>query len=767
MFASLQNKRKLEEATSSKDDVTPVYLLEEIWELVRTSSPDMVAGMVMYLNNRLANKSPVVKQKTCRLIKYICSKGSSEFKRNISKHAASVRELTSYKGEPDPFKGDVPNQRVRDMAKEALDAMFAATDPSYTAAASQTPSLAKRIQGFGSSGETSSVAGGSISSSGQGSGGLSGSSRMMGFGNPKYEPPGGSRDSSSSVVSPKAILGTVVDLANQARAALPQGRSKSFLRTDDGDDSSGEDGNSSSGYSQPRLVTTSGPYGPPSGVTLTSAPVSSGSGAEEERLVDNICTPGGLRAQPDREDLRLFVETAAGLSGQRIAKLLQAKIEGPSWQVALRALCALEAVIQQGSSTSCGEIAVYFQADASGVQRAASSPQASVKQRGSRVLQLLGVSSTSAAGTSSKPSSVPGAAQGGAPDLLGDLLGDSAVPSGQAQGTSGTVDLLGDLLAPPTGSTLAGPPQANTLFGGLDMGGGTAGVAAATPAVQGNLFGGLDFGAAAPASNGSLSNGIAGPDLFGGLSVDSSGPTGLVAGQTSTPSSLNKDFFGGFSVLNASPAAPASTNGVANLLGGLSLDILSPAQQRPTQPTFSGLSAGMSHTQQPAVANFAAQGGLSLGGSASGMGMPGLAQPVQGLSPLYAGTASNVHMTAQNPYPPAQGMGQQGSLPYMQQSLGFQATPGLYPGQPQHGGIGTYATSFPAQGLSGYGASGSVSLGGSGAALHGKTQVGLSLLDGLNDNAAVTKVTSSVAGITSEATFDFVGDHISSLRSQK
>lgn len=50
------------------------------------------------------------------------------------------RELTSYKGEADPFKGDVPNQRVRDMAKEALDAMFAATDPSYSAAF-QTPSL--------------------------------------------------------------------------------------------------------------------------------------------------------------------------------------------------------------------------------------------------------------------------------------------------------------------------------------------------------------------------------------------------------------------------------------------------------------------------------------------------------------------------------------------------------------------------------------------------------------------------------------------------
>ena len=36
------------------------------------------------------------------------------------------RELTHYRGEPDPFKGDAPNQRVRDSAKEAVDSLFGA-----------------------------------------------------------------------------------------------------------------------------------------------------------------------------------------------------------------------------------------------------------------------------------------------------------------------------------------------------------------------------------------------------------------------------------------------------------------------------------------------------------------------------------------------------------------------------------------------------------------------------------------------------------------
>ena len=35
--------------------------------------------------------------------------------------------------------------------------------------------------------------------------------------------------------------------------------------------------------------------------------------------------------------------------------------ETGSWQEVLRALCAVEAVVQQGSTASCGEIAVHFQ----------------------------------------------------------------------------------------------------------------------------------------------------------------------------------------------------------------------------------------------------------------------------------------------------------------------------------------------------------------------------------------------------------------------
>lgn len=52
--------------------------------------------------------------------------------------------------------------------------------------------------------------------------------------------------------------------------------------------------------------------------------------AVQDRTVDGICAVGGLRAQPSREDLRVFVENVASLNGPRVAELLQAKMVRPT-----------------------------------------------------------------------------------------------------------------------------------------------------------------------------------------------------------------------------------------------------------------------------------------------------------------------------------------------------------------------------------------------------------------------------------------------------
>ncbi|KAK9834958.1 hypothetical protein WJX84_004674 [Apatococcus fuscideae] len=472
MFASLQHRRKLDEATSATDDVTPVYLLEEIWQTIQGSGPDISHAYVEGAHKRLSNKSPVVKQKTLRVIKYVCSKGSSDFKRAIAKHATAIRELTHYKGELDPFKGDAPNQKVREYAKDALDAVFSAIDNSYSASASSSSQLQGRIQGFGSSvGESGMPSSGGISSSSGISSnsyapamGSSGTNRYQGFGNPRFEnrPSGGAassaRDTASAWVS--SGISQVKDLVGNKRPGI--------LRDEERSGYSSDEGGMGSTYRVP------GPPPAPTFSSVTAAPTSStADGSEEERLVESICSRGGLRAQPDREALRLFVESLANLSGAKVAQQLQHKIEHGGWQEILRALCALEAVVQQGSSSSCGECAVHFQSDQSCIQAACKSPQVSVRQRALKVMQLVGGDAAAAAPATAAPAPAANGHQQPVADLLGpDPNGPPAASPASAAAPG--PDLLGDLLDPvdQPASATAAPGGMGGLFSGLDIGNG-------------------------------------------------------------------------------------------------------------------------------------------------------------------------------------------------------------------------------------------------------------------------------------------------------
>lgn len=65
-------------------------------------------------------------------------------------------------------------------------------------------------------------------------------------------------------------------------------------------------------------------------VNGVSSAATSGQSGEEARLVDQICTPGGLRAQPTAEDLAVFVDSAGSMSGPVLAERLEDKVVSPA-----------------------------------------------------------------------------------------------------------------------------------------------------------------------------------------------------------------------------------------------------------------------------------------------------------------------------------------------------------------------------------------------------------------------------------------------------
>ena len=70
---------------------------------------------------------------TCRLCQVILLLLSGKpclIHSNIHEPTCSyLRELVSYRGEKDPFKGDSLNQRVRDMAKEIISEVLYVAPP--------------------------------------------------------------------------------------------------------------------------------------------------------------------------------------------------------------------------------------------------------------------------------------------------------------------------------------------------------------------------------------------------------------------------------------------------------------------------------------------------------------------------------------------------------------------------------------------------------------------------------------------------------------
>ena len=128
-------------ATSPDEVPTPGYMYNEVARITHASA-DAATALKDFLLKRLKKDNPHVKAKTLRLIKHCCMQGHGTFKRDMQRHTTEVKECLSYRGTPDALHGDTYNKQVRDMAQEAMAAIFDTTqaDPNVTAG---------RMQGFG------------------------------------------------------------------------------------------------------------------------------------------------------------------------------------------------------------------------------------------------------------------------------------------------------------------------------------------------------------------------------------------------------------------------------------------------------------------------------------------------------------------------------------------------------------------------------------------------------------------------------------------
>lgn len=367
---SYWRSRMIDAVTSDEDKVAPVYKLEELCDLLRSSHVSIVKEFSEFILKRLDNKSPIVKQKALRLIKYAVGKSGSEFRREMQRNSVAVRNLFHYKGYPDPLKGDALNKAVRDTAQETISAIFSEENGSKPAA---PESINRRIEGFG---------------------------------NTSYQVP--------AIDNNKSFLSEVVGIGS---ASIKQGIS-SFAQ---GHLSSKNEGGSSSSYRGPNLhrsltlenegsgrydpvklgsdgkygvstkSTSGGSWGHVSGETASesSGAVRLESKTREEKLLETVVTSGGVRLQPTRDALHAFILEAAKMDTVALSIALEGKLQSPMWQVRMKALCVLEAILRKKEDGNLSIVHTYFSENTDVIQRCADSPQSSLREKANKVLSLL------------------------------------------------------------------------------------------------------------------------------------------------------------------------------------------------------------------------------------------------------------------------------------------------------------------------------------------------------------------------------------------
>lgn len=244
-------------------------------------------------------------------------KSGVEFRREMQRHSVAVRQLFHYKGQLDPLKGDALNKAVRDTAQEAISAIFSEENKAVPA---PSEDVNRRIQGFG---------------------------------NTNYEMP--SEDKKSFI---SEVVGIGSASIKQGLSNLTQGhslmknetgsyRSPNLQRSLTNEREHGDryepvayrnETQSSFGLSRNQ---SSGPWNQDSRVN--KAEISNGessanhseSKTREERLVESIVTSGGVRLQPTRDAIQVFLTEAAKLDALALSHALELKLQSPIWQACL------------------------------------------------------------------------------------------------------------------------------------------------------------------------------------------------------------------------------------------------------------------------------------------------------------------------------------------------------------------------------------------------------------------------------------------------
>ncbi|GMF25921.1 unnamed protein product [Phytophthora fragariaefolia] len=194
-------------------------------------------------------------------------------------------------------------------------------------------------------------------------------------------------------------------------------------------------------------------------------------------MIDNLCAPAGLSRAPPADGLKRFVDLAQTLDAQTIGDILLDKLENDTWQVRLKGLHVVLALLDSPGAAPYQE---FFEENVEVVEELRKDTKPSVVSKALQVLRALGYESDEApsqassrrAGASRAQRGSPAKSRGQQPQQEVDLLGFGSLSLESSAGPAQppvqpTADLLGSPVRsqPPPAPA---PQQEISLLDGFD-----------------------------------------------------------------------------------------------------------------------------------------------------------------------------------------------------------------------------------------------------------------------------------------------------------
>ncbi|KAL9650361.1 hypothetical protein ABK040_016428 [Willaertia magna] len=427
-------KKILTKATADSEDPTPGWMYHNIASMTK-KSPQTCEEVVNWLLKRLSHKSLNVKKKVLLLIKSVAHQGDAEFARALVKRSEEIKQYSNFRGPKDDLHGDALNQAIRSAASQAMEAIFERSENRSNLAnrfetASNNDNYAGHIGTYSGisnqdkSGEDDPYTqansednrfnrpygGGGIGSNNYKGGGI-GSNSFAGIGSNSFGSNNNNIPTSERIgkMGGGGIYGPGAKTQQETKGYLDYvkniipfgGSNKNYgaeLKEQYPEFINGEDYNKEGTYAPP-----SGVFTPPTFVNDTK-PISKGSsrdlwktdntenikgdssGAYETKVVNDFTAVGGVRkATPTRMECSEFAQKCTSLNVELVAQLLDQKLDDNDWQVRLKALCGVEALIKANTP----KIVEYFSENFENIAKQSDAVHESIRVEVDKILKHL------------------------------------------------------------------------------------------------------------------------------------------------------------------------------------------------------------------------------------------------------------------------------------------------------------------------------------------------------------------------------------------